>query len=310
MKKQSSPQSSDHKVIEAYIRAMTAERGFSQNTVAAYRRDLDGASASMPRGKALINATPNELRDILKIWSADLTPRSLARKQSALRGFMNFLVDDGIRADDPSLHLDAPKIGTSLPKSLSEDEIARLIQTAWEDRSNKGIQLLAMLELLYGAGLRVSELIGLRVSLFTRPRDHIMVKGKGDKDRVVVLTDAAKNAITNWITVRDSDPQLAFSKYLFPAKNNDKSVSRQDVYQRLQELAARSGLSSTISPHMLRHSFATHMLNRGADLRSLQILLGHADITTTEIYTRVNDERLAGLVVSAHPLAKEGDDGY
>ena len=185
--------------------------------------------------------------------------------------------------------------------------MGRLIQTAWEDQSPEGIALLAKLELLYGAGLRVSELINLPVTLFNRRREHITIKGKGDKDRVVVLTNAALDAISSWIEIRDQNPQMALSSYLFPSTNPNKPLTRQDVYMKLQDLAQRAAIGQKISPHMLRHSFATHMLNRGADLRSLQILLGHADIATTEIYTKVNDDRLAGLVMSAHPLANKDE---
>jgi integrase/recombinase XerD len=295
-------------MIENYLNAMMAERGLSQNTVAAYQQDLKAAAQAMPPQKPLVKASPDDLRAMLKVWSADLTPRSLARKLSVLRGFMKFLVEDGIRVDDPSLHLDSPKIGASLPKSLSEADIARLIQTAWEDRSPKGFALMAMLELLYGSGLRVSELINLQVAVFARRRDHITINGKGNKDRVVVLTEAACEAVAAWIAARDKNPKMTLSPYLFPSNDPDKPLSRQDVYARLQDLAKRAKIGAKISPHMLRHSFATHMLNRGADLRSLQILLGHADITTTEIYTRVHDDRLAGLVMSAHPLAKHDEN--
>ena len=294
-------------MIDTFLKAMMAERGYAQNTVAAYRRDLVSAVEAMPKGRHLISATPDDLRAMIKSWSRDLTPRTMARKQSSLRGFMKFLVEDNIRPDDPSLYLDTPKIGASLPKSLSEQDMARLIHTAWEDRSPSGLALLAMLELLYGAGLRVSELINLHVALFNRRRDHLTIKGKGDKDRIVVLTAAAQDAIATWIAARDAHPAYALSPYLFPSSQTDKPLSRQDVYVRLQDLAKRAAIGVKISPHMLRHSFATHMLNRGADLRSLQVLLGHADISTTEIYTRVHDDRLQGLVMSAHPLAKNTD---
>ncbi len=300
------PQQHDVRMIENYLKAMMAERGPSQNTVAAYRRDLTAAMLGMPKGSSLLSATPDDLRALVKAWAIDLSPRSLARKQSALRGFMKFLVEDGVRADDPSLHIDTPKLAPSLPKSLTEAQMAQLIKTAWEDHSADGVALLAMLELLYGTGLRVSELVALQVASFTRPRDHLTIKGKGGKDRVVVLTEAAKQAISAWINIRDNNPDMALSPYLFPAAKTDTSLTRQQVYSRLADLAHRAGIGIKISPHMLRHSFATHMLNRGADLRSLQILLGHADITTTEIYTRVHDNRLAGLVLSAHPLAKGG----
>jgi integrase/recombinase XerD len=302
------PSHDDLRMIENYLNAMMAERGLSQNTVAAYRRDLKAAAQAMPSRKNLTKASSDDLRAVLKVWSTELTPRSLARKLSALRGFMNFLMEDGIRADDPSLHLDAPKVNASLPKSLPEADIARLVETAWQDRSPKGLALLAMLELLYGAGLRVSELVNLQVAAFARRRDYITIRGKGDKDRVVALTDAAHDAVEAWIAARDQKLEMTLSRYLFPSSNPERPLTRQDVYIRLQDLAKRAGIGAKISPHMLRHSFATHMLNRGADLRSLQILLGHADITTTEIYTRVHDNRLAGLVMSAHPLAKSDEN--
>ncbi|MCE2517312.1 MAG: tyrosine-type recombinase/integrase, partial [Alphaproteobacteria bacterium] len=242
-------------------------------------------------------------------WSRDLAPRSVARRLSAVRSFMAFLVEENLRPDDPSTHLDAPKTAASLPKSLSEDDMSRLLNHAAGDDSVTGVMLMSMLEMLYGTGLRISELVNLPVGSFTRRLDHITVMGKGQKERVVILTQAAQLATAAWLEKRDEHPGYVTSSYLYPGqggdgKSGDAPMRRETVYQLIRTLGRNAGIAQAISPHMLRHSFATHMLNRGADLRSLQMLLGHADISTTEIYTQTRDDRLAGLVKDAHPLAR------
>lgn len=294
----------DEDMIRNFLDAMVAMRGISPNTVAAYERDLFAACDAMPSSRPLTNANADDLRHFLKIWAKDLAPRSVARRLSALRSFMGFLIEENIRKDDPSAHIDLPKIGKSLPKSLSEDDMAKLLKTAADDNTPNGIMLMSILEMLYGTGLRISELVQLPVGLFTRRNDHITVMGKGKKERIVMLTEAAHNAVQAWIKCRDADGDAIASSYLYPSGKTDRPISRERVYMMLRDLGIRAGLRVAISPHMLRHSFATHMLNRGADLRSLQLLLGHADISTTEIYTHTRDDRLAGLVNDTHPLAR------
>lgn len=300
-------QPEDRRWIDHYLRAMRAERGLSAHTIAAYDRDLTGVALALKSGQSIVAADAGSLRSVIKLWADDLSARTVARKLSALRQFMAFLVAEGEREDDPSLYLDAPKQEKSLPKGLDESQINALIATAQSDESPDGIMMRAMLELLYGAGLRVSEMIQLDANLMNRRNDHITIKGKGGKDRVVMLTDAALNAAEQWLHYRDQLPDAIASKYLFPSKQDARQpISRNQVYGLLRALGVKAGIGS-VSPHMLRHSFATHMLNRGADLRSLQILLGHADISTTEIYTNTQDNRLAGLVHDTHPLARNKD---
>lgn len=309
--------SDDQRLIAMYLDAMRAERGLTANTIAAYQRDLNAAAEALcdgvghkgagHKGAALQHASADDLRFVLKSWSQKVTPKTLARKLSALRQFMGFLVAEGFREDDPSQYLDSPKQPKPLPKSLGEADLAQVLAVATEDQSPQGLMVMAMLELLYGAGLRVSEMTQLEAAIFTRRNDHITIRGKGGKDRVVMLTTAALDAVETWLNCRDEKPDAVASKFLFPAQNNPHNpISRITVYGLMKKLGLKSGVGD-LTPHMLRHSFATHMLNRGADLRSLQVLLGHADIATTEIYTKTRDDRLSGLVHDSHPLARRRD---
>ena len=294
-------------MITMFLNAMRAEKGLAANTIAAYDRDLTSAGLALSPKTNLINANANDLRQVLKHWAGDLTAKTVARKLSALRQFMIFLVAEGIRGDDPSQYLDAPKQPKSLPKSLGEQEVAALLTTAGQDQSPQGVMIMAMLELLYGAGLRVSEMTQLEAAVFNRRNDHITIRGKGGKDRVVMLTHAALDAVEAWLHIRDQNPDGITTRFLFPSpKTPDQPIDRVEVYGLIRQLGVDAGVGA-VTPHMLRHSFATHMLNRGADLRSLQVLLGHADISTTEIYTKTRDDRLSGLVHDTHPLARNGD---
>lgn len=306
-KKASVLSSEDRQMITMFLNAMRAEKGLAANTIAAYDRDLTSAGLALSPKTNLINANANDLRQVLKHWAGDLTAKTVARKLSALRQFMIFLVAEGIRGDDPSQYLDAPKQPKSLPKSLGEPEVAALLTTAGQDQSPQGVMIMAMLELLYGAGLRVSEMTQLEAAVFNRRNDHITIRGKGGKDRVVMLTHAALDAVEAWLHIRDQNPDGVTTRFLFPSpKTPDQPISRVEVYGLIRQLGVDAGVGA-VTPHMLRHSFATHMLNRGADLRSLQVLLGHADISTTEIYTKTRDDRLSGLVHDTHPLARNGD---
>ena len=295
----------DSKIIGHFLDAMIAERGIALNTQAAYQRDLDAAAKLLASKSGLAQATADDLRHCLKIWADDLAPRSVARRLSAVRSFMAFLVEEGVRKDDPSAHIDPPARGKNLPKSLSEDEVGRMLTLAGEDKSAQGLMLFSMLEMLYGTGLRISELVGLPVANFSRRLDHINVVGKGGKERVVMVTDAAYAAAEAWLNVRDAHGDNIASPYLYPAKDAAKPIDRTTVYGLIKALGKRAGISVAVSPHMLRHSFATHMLNRGADLRSLQLLLGHADISTTQIYTAVQASRLVDEHALHHPRAKQ-----
>ncbi|XDZ65430.1 tyrosine recombinase [Alphaproteobacteria bacterium LSUCC0684] len=300
--------SGDTRAIARFLDAISAERGAASNTIESYERDLRLTAASLAGTATLLTVDAEGLRHCLAGWSGVLKASSLSRRLSTLRQFMQFCVEEGLRPDDPSRLIDSPKTPKPLPKSLSEEDVVRLLNAASLRDGAEGARLVAMLEILYATGMRVSELVTLPMGAISRRRRTLAVTGKGGRERLVVLTDAALDAIEAWTGWRDQDPQAVVSPFLFP-DGRDGHLSRQWFALALDTLRRDAGIARRVSPHMLRHSFATHMLNRGADLRSLQILLGHADITTTEIYTRTRDERLAGLVRDTHPLARNRSSG-
>ena len=277
---------------------MAAERGASVNTLAAYRRDLQGASEIVDRLDA---ADKDQLATLGSEWSA-LAPSSLARKSSVLRQFFAFLQDEGWRKDDPSGALPRPKARRPLPKILSHDEIGRLFALAEQEAATDrpaAVRMLTLIELLYGSGLRATELVSLPLSAVPRDAPFLTVTGKGGQARMVPVSKRAGTAIHRWLPLRDTS-----SRYLFPSR--DKHLSRVRLFQLLKALAARADIApEKVSPHVLRHAFATHLLEGGADLRVLQTLLGHADIATTQIYTHVDAARLVALVNERHPLAEK-----
>ena len=293
----------DALVLRRFLNTLMAERGAASNTILAYERDLNIWTEALPSGSNLLSATVEDLRHALAGWSGQFSARTVSRRLSALHQFMVFAVEENLRTDDPTSRLDRPKTPANLPKSLTEDEVARLFEAATRIEGPSGKRLVCMLEVLYATGLRVSELIALPVAALRRGQNRVTVTGKGGRERIVMLTEAAHDAIEDWLEARDLDPEAITSPFLFPSGNG--AIPRQQVNAELASLAKNAGLSKAVSPHMLRHSFATHMLNRGADLRSLQLLLGHADISTTEIYTKTRDDRLAGLVRDIHPLARK-----
>jgi len=292
--------------IEAFLEAMAAERGASRNTLYAYARDLADLEAFLG-ATAILDATSADLDG----FSASLGRRGLAattqrRRLSAVRQLYRFLFEDRQRADDPSTGLVPPKLGRRLPKVLSEAEVDRLLAAACAQEGRDGARLTCLLELLYATGLRVSELVGLPVNAIARTGDVLLVKGKGGKERMVPLTRAAQEALAAYRPLRDGylkgggDP-----KRLFPSRGKEGHLTRRRFQQMLDGLAVIAGIDpAKVSPHVLRHAFATHLLAHGADLRSVQQMLGHADISTTQIYTHVLDERLRALVADHHPLAK------
>jgi integrase/recombinase XerD len=276
---------------------LAAERGAALNTLAAYRRDLEGAEAVVGD---LRGAQRDDLARLASAWS-DLAPSSLARKCSALRQFFGFLVDEGLRADDPSPALPRPRARRPLPRLLDHDRIARLFKTAEEEASpgDPGpVRMLALLELLYGSGLRATELVSLPLAAVPRDAPFLTITGKGGAQRMVPVSTRASHALARWLELREPAP-----RWLFPSRGGH--LSRVRLFQLLRELAARAGIDpALISPHVLRHAFATHLLEGGADLRVLQTLLGHADIATTQIYTHVDSARLVALVNARHPLGE------
>lgn len=299
----------DASLVERFIELMLAERNAAANTVEAYRRDLaDLAGFLARRGSGLATAGSDDLRRYLgRLDDAGMAERTVARRLSALRQFYRFLATDGLRADDPTMSLDSPRRGRPLPKLVSEEEVTRLIETARRRDPADAARLVALLELLYGAGLRVSELVGLPLAAVLRDVRVLVVRGKGAKERMVPLGEPARDAITAWLPHRDAalKRRRTTSVWLFPSSAGGGHLTRQRFAQLLKELAVEAGIDPRkVSPHVLRHAFATHLLDHGADLRSVQKMLGHADISTTQIYTHVAGERMKALVRDHHPLAK------
>jgi integrase/recombinase XerD len=276
---------------------LAAERGAAANTLAAYRRDLEGAEALIGD---LASADRSQLAKLGNRW-ATLAPSTVARKASALRQFYGFLLDEGERDDDPSPALPRPATRRPLPKILSHAEVEALFARAEieaENDSPAAVRLLTLLELLYGSGLRATELVSLPLTAVPRDAPFLTVTGKGGQQRMVPVSGRARQALSRWLAVRQQD-----GKFLFPSRG--KHLTRIRLFQLLKELAGRAGLDpAKLSPHVLRHAFATHLLEGGADLRVLQTLLGHADIATTQIYTHVDAARLVALVNERHPLAE------
>jgi integrase/recombinase XerD len=300
----------DRSRIGAFLEMMSAERGASPNTLDAYGRDLLDASEYC--GLRLVTASSSDLSG----WLADLAARGMApstqaRKLSAVRRFFRFLFQEGDRKDDPTARLDGPSPEREVPDVLSREEVSRLIAACEEDK-----RLKCLVELLYGAGLRASELVTLRVGNLPRRKAgqwmsaDIIIRGKGGKDRLCPLGRAALIALSDWLDVREGslpDNPMMRSKaegFVFPSRGKEGHLTRRRLGQMLEELAAKAGLrSERVYPHALRHAYATHLLQGGADLRVVQTLLGHADIATTQIYTHVLTDELAELLETAHPMA-------
>jgi integrase/recombinase XerD len=288
--------------VEAFLEMMAVERGASAHTLDAYFRDLEDFSGFVSgRGFAVEKADAESLRDFLSdMADRGLAPRTAARRLSALRQYFRFLMAEGRRRDDPTHGLDSPRLGRPLPKYLAQPAIEKLLAAARAVEGARGRRNEAMIELLYATGLRVSELCSLPLSTVARGQDSLLVRGKGNKERMIPLGLPAHRAVEAWLAVR----QPKTSRWLFPGGGSGKPISRIATAQMLKKLAAAAGVPpSTLSPHVLRHSFASHLLAGGADLRSVQQMLGHADIATTEIYTHIQQDRLTALVKNSHPLA-------
>lgn len=291
---------------------MSAERGAAQNTLTSYRRDLeDAAGFCASRGNKLVRADTETIRSYLASLSAKgFAASSQSRRLSSLRQFFRFLYAEGHLSGDPTAIVDAPRKARSLPKTLSVDNVTRLLDCAeaeagLSDAPLSSLRLLAMVETLYATGLRVSELVALPATAARADRDHILIRGKGGKERIVPLSGKAKAALALYLTARNKFPKAAASAWLFPSNSESGHLPRQVFARDLKDLATRAGISSRlVSPHVLRHAFASHLLQNGADLRVVQELLGHSDISTTQIYTHVLAERLERLVNEHHPLAK------
>jgi len=296
--------------VGMFLDMLQAERGVATNTLESYARDLNDFSAFTKNQNVDVqHATTEHIRGYLSyLTGRALAPRTQARRLSALRQFFRFLYAERLRTDDPTTVIDSPKAGRVLPKYLSEDEVDRLLATAATYAGAEGKRLVALMEILYASGLRVSELVGLPLGAITRDGQMLLVRGKGNKERMVPLSEPAMDAILNYLKVRDRFlPKPLKDKgsvYLFPSRAKQGYLTRARFGQILKELSVLADLDPRrVSPHVLRHSFASHLLAHGVDLRALQQMLGHADISTTQIYTHVLDERLKRLVESVHPLS-------
>lgn len=288
----------DRALIDRFLDMMSAEAGASRNTIAAYRNDLCAAAAALPGG--LGAASMEELTALAPRWS-EVAASTLARRSAALRRFFGFLHDEGIRPDDPSAALPRPRQQRPLPRILDETEVEAMFKCA-EDRAESGqpeaLRNLALLELLYGSGLRASEVVTLPRRAIRENQPFVILQGKGAKERLVPVSSRALDAVRRWLEAAPGE-----SPWLFPSGR--KHLSRVRLFQIVRALAADAGIApDRVSPHVLRHAFATHLLAGGADLRALQTLLGHADIATTQIYTHVDSARLVELVNQRHPLAR------
>jgi integrase/recombinase XerD len=289
----------DRALVDRSLDMMAAEAGASKHTLAAYRNDLNRAAEVLDE---LGSASSADVSRLGSSW-AQLAPSTVARRSAALRRFFGFLIDDGFRSDDPSQSLPRPRFQRPLPRILEESEVTRMFEAA-EDRAASGeagaVRNLALLELLYGSGLRASELVSLPRGAVRAGQPFLMVLGKGAKERLVPISTRAQAAVHRWVEQVPSGPP-----WLFPS--GKAHLSRVRLFQIVRTMAADAGISpERVSPHVLRHAFATHLLSGGADLRVLQSLLGHADIATTQIYTHVDSARLVELVNARHPLATRG----
>ena len=308
----------DGALIESFLDMMSAERGAAHNTLSAYRRDLIDFSVSCARQQSnLVRASRDIIRSYLfELSDAALKPSSQARKLSVLRRFYGFLYSEGRRADDPCSAIESPRAKRPLPKILSAQEALQLIEAARTNKIKSGemnperARLLAMVEVLYSSGLRISELVSLPLSSIRKDERFIHVRGKGGRERLAPLGGEARVALDDYLTVRSGfipagDKTGHAARYLFPSRGRSGHLTRRRCHQLLKELASSAGIDpDRLSPHVLRHAFATHLVEGGADLRSVQSMLGHADIATTQIYTHVAQSRLRRTMEDSHPLAK------
>jgi integrase/recombinase XerD len=309
------PRASDELLVELFLDMLAAERGAGENTLTAYRHDLDDLSAHLrAAGRTITKATTDDLRDfIANLSERGFKASSLARRLSAVRQIYKFLYAEGKRSDNPAAVLEGPKRARTLPKVLSIADVDALLKNARANSENakqplaqrlRATRLLCLLEVVYATGLRVSELVTLPASAARRDQRMLVVRGKGGKERLVPLNNPAKRVMSEYLELRTAAERDAKSKWLFPSFGEKGHLTRQHFARELKALGQGCGIRpERLSPHVLRHAFASHLLHNGADLRVVQTLLGHADISTTQIYTHVLEERLKTLVRDLHPLA-------
>ncbi len=302
--------------ISAFLEAQSAERGASENTLQAYARDLrDFADWAESQGADVLTLGESVIETyLISLDTAGLSRATRARRLSAIRQFYRFAFEEGWRTDNPGIRLKGPGRAKRLPKTLSVEDVERLLTAARKSgRPGDRDRNTCLMELLYATGMRVTELVSLPVQSARGDPRMLLVRGKGGKERMVPLSAPARAALTGWLAIRDRDEELARkekgtapSRFLFPSRGKSGHLTRHWFYLLIKELAVAAGITpETVTPHTLRHAFATHLLARGADLRAIQVLLGHADVATTEIYTHVLDEKLNELVLEHHPLARD-----
>ncbi|MGZ9096894.1 MAG: site-specific tyrosine recombinase XerD [Micavibrio sp.] len=312
-----------HPLVDSFLDMLTTERGAAMNTRQAYWRDLADFSLYLrDKGKKeIVDASADEIKGYLKDLGdkihtkgqnkSQIATRTVARRLSALRQFYRYLVSENIRKDDPTSAIESPKQARTLPKTLSESEVSALIKAAGANGGSDSVRLVCLLEMLYATGLRVSELVGLPLSAISDDRQFLMVAGKGGRERMVPLSDPAQKAVSKYTELRaqfiSTEDKGSQGQWLFPSRTSESGhLTRQRFAQLLKDLADNAGIEATrVSPHILRHAFATHLLSNGADLRSVQKMLGHADIATTQIYTHIVGDKSKKTVEEKHPLAKK-----
>lgn len=310
-------------LVDSFLDMLTTERGAAMNTRHAYWRDLADVSLYLKkqRNSDVDKATTEDLKAYLKDLAekthikgtnkSKIAVRTVARRLSALRQFYRFAVSENVRQDDPTSTIESPKQGRTLPKTLSEAEVNQLIKTAATAGTAESVRLVCLLEVLYATGLRVSELVGLPLSALGENNQFVMIAGKAGRERMVPLSDPAQKALAQYTDVRKrfigTENTSLQAGWLFPSRTSDSGhLTRQRFAQLLKDLARDAAVDEErVSPHVLRHAFATHLLSRGADLRSVQKMLGHADIATTQIYTHIIGENLKKTVKDKHPLSKK-----
>ncbi|MDS0927338.1 site-specific tyrosine recombinase XerD [Rhodobacter capsulatus] len=305
--------------IAVFLEAQAAEAGAARNTIAAYGRDLsDFLDFTTAKGLDLITLDRAAVEDwLVRLEAEGLAKATRARRLSAVKQFYRFAYDEGWRADNPTLQISGPGKAQRLPKTLSIEEVEALLEAGRDQGRSPAEQIRnrCLMELLYATGMRVSELVGLPVAAARGNPAMLMVRGKGDKERMVPLSAPAREALAAWLATRDAAEEAARiarrlppSRFLFPSSGKEGHLTRQGFHALLKDIALAAGLDpARVTPHVLRHAFATHLLQGGADLRVIQTLLGHADLSTTEIYTHVLEERLKDLVLGHHPLARRAD---
>lgn len=314
------PKKPQHPTVDGFLATLSGERNAAQNTVFAYQRDLADVSKYLEtRNITIDKARTDDLRDYIayltKLANKGMrgnfvAVRTVARRLSAMRQYYQYLIGEGQRKEDPTQAIESPKQVRTLPRTLTEDQVTHLINTAGKKKGPDGKRLLTLLEVLYSTGLRVSELVGLPLSAITADRRSIIIKGKNGKERTVPLSEPARRALTAYLEVRHlhilPGREAVQKKWLFPSRTSEKGhLTRQRFAQILKDLGDSAGMpDGAVSPHVLRHAFATHLLSQGTDLRSIQKLLGHADIATTQIYTHLLNDKMKEMVQEHHPLAK------